>query len=293
MAASAAQATRLQTAALRLPFNELAERARLLDERLAELERAHQDARDLLARGVDRALATLVDAPLTGLARDRRPALEAELEDVAASNPGSARKLAGDPQAWIDARVTREFDLLAPRYATEISSELRVMENRHAARINGILAAVSAAAQAALQTDLTTSPSGTGLRRPPAFTFKLDDPEDTLECLVATGRALLPGALGRRLVIKAARERLLAMTDRHAGRLRSALVQRIREAAREYGDELEAAVDAACDAIRLAIARAREAHSDQRESTQRRLSGLQARERRLHELAARLDEVTA
>jgi hypothetical protein len=294
MAASAAHAARRQGAALRLPLDELQQRARELETRLTELEHAHQDARDLLARGVERALAASVDEPLTRLAKARRSALEDELSSVAAASAASAsgaRVLAAQLDAWIDERTRKEFAALVPRYAHRISSELRVLESRHAARVTEILNHVQAAAQSALNTDLTTSPASAGLRRPPEFTFKLDDPDDMLVRLTAAGRALLPRALGKRLVTRAARERLLAMTDRHAGRLRSALTQRVREETREYADELQAAVSAACDAIRVAVARARDSHADQGEATERRLADLAAREQRCRELAAALREM--
>ena len=291
LAASAAHAARLQGAALRLPLDDLRERARELETRLTELEHAQQDARDLLARGTERALAVSVDEPLTRLAKDRHGALDDELSSVAAASAGGARALAAELDAWIDERTREEFAALVPRYAHQISSELRVLESRHAARVTEILNHVQAAAQSALNTDLTTSPVSAGLRRPPAFTFKLDDPDDMLVRLTAAGRALLPRALGRRMVTRAARERLLAMTDRHAGRLRSALTERVREETREYGDELHAAVSAACDAIRVAVARAREAHADHHQATERRLSDLAAREQRCRELGAALQEM--
>jgi small GTP-binding protein len=291
MAASAAQAARLQGAALRLPLDELQERARELETRLTELEHAHQDARDLLARGIERVLEASVDEPLTRLAKDRRSALEDELSAVAAASAGGARALAAELDAWIDERTREEFAALVPRYAHQISSELRVLESRHAARVTEILNRVQAAAQSALNTDLATSSVSAGLRRPPAFTFKLDDPDDMLVRLTAAGRALLPRALGRWLVTRAARERLLAMTDRHAGRLRSALSERVREETRDYADELQAAVSAACDAIRVAVARARDRHADQRDATDRHLADLAAREQRCRELAAALQEM--
>ena len=291
LAASAAHAARLQGAALRLPLDELRERARQLETRLTELEHAHQDARDLLARGIERALAASVEEPLTRLAKDRRSALEDELSSVAAASAGGARALAAELDAWIDERTREEFAALVPRYAHQISSELRIIESRHAARVTEILNHVQVAAQSALNTDLTTSPASAGLRRPPAFTFKLDDPDDMLVRLTAAGRALLPRALGRRLVTRAARERLVAMTDRHAGRLRSALTERVREETREYGDELQAAVSAACDAIRVAVARAREDHADHHQATEGRLGDLAARELRCRELAAALQEM--
>jgi hypothetical protein len=289
-AGSAAQMARLEAAALRLPIDQLKTRAGELDQRVAELERAHEDARDLLSRGVDRALRRLVDEPLTSFARDRSDALEAELAAVAATIDGGPRALSAELDAWIDARTREEFATLATRYARVVGDELRVLEHRYAARVTEILDAVNAAAQAGLNVELAPLPVAAGLTRPAAFTFKLDDPEDTLERLVAAGRSLLPGAFGRELVLRAGRERLLAMTDRHAGRLRSALVERAREAARAYADELEVAVAGACGAIRTAVARARERHADEREPADRRVRSLADLEARCRRIAAGLEE---
>ena len=290
MALSASQAARLEAAALRLPLDELQERARHLEQRLTELEHAREDARDLLARGVERALRDNVDEPLTRLARDQRATLEEQLTRFAALSRGRPRQLAAELNTWIDERTHDEFDALVQRYSHDIADELRMLQSRYAARITEILDAVRAAAQSGLNIDLTTSPEPMGLRRPPAFTFRLEDPEDTLERLVAASRALLPGPLGRRLATRAARERLLAMTDRHAGRLRAALVERVRETTREYADELDGAVGAAAAAIRGAVDRARESHANRRQPTELRLRDLADLERRCRAIAAALEE---
>jgi small GTP-binding protein len=288
MARDAAMAARVQAAALRLPLAELSARASELDQRLTELEHANQDARDLLARGVERTLRTRVDEPLTRLAKDRRSSLSEQLVHAAAAEDGGPRKLAAALDAWIDEYTREGFDALARRYEHVISDELRMLQSRHAARVAEILDGVRAAAQAGLDTDLASFPVAAGLRRPPAFSFKLDDPADALEDVVASTRSLLPGTVGRRLVIRAAQERLLAMTDRHAGRLRAALVDGVREATREYDDELDAAVVAACAAIRVAIARAEGDHATQQRPTEAQLCRLAMVEARCRELAAAL-----
>ena len=293
MAASAAHGARLQGAAMRLPLDELQERAHELEGRLTELEQAHEDARDLLTRGVEQAVAARVDEPLSRLAKDRRTAQEAELSRVAAASAGGARALADELDAWIAERTRDEFATLAARYAHEISSELRVLESRHAARVNEILNQIRAAAEGGLDTDLNTFPVAAGLRRAPNFTFKFDDPETPLDRLAAAGRALLPGPLGRRAVTGAAREQLFAMTDRHAGRLRSALTERVRDEAREYGNELEAAVRGTCNAIRVAVSRARDSHAGQHEAAEACLAELAAREQRCRELATALQDMAA
>lgn len=86
-----------------------------------------------------------------------------------------------------------------------------------------------------------------------------------------------------------AEQRLIEMTDRHAGRLRSELAERVANAAREYRRELAAAVDEAVDAIRSAIERAGEDRRRGEEHARKRLDQLADGERRCDQLAAEFD----
>ncbi|MGH2891791.1 MAG: hypothetical protein ACRDPM_00790, partial [Solirubrobacteraceae bacterium] len=76
--------------------------------------------------------------------------------------------------------------------------------------------------------------------------------------IVGFGRTGTPGRLGRRLVVRDAERRLIDMTDRHAGRLRSELSERVARAVHEYRRDLAAAVEEAVDTIRDAVDRATE-----------------------------------
>jgi hypothetical protein len=109
--------------------------------------------------------------------------------------------------------------------------------------------------------------------------------------LVGLGRTATPGALGRRLVVRDAEQRLVAMTDRHAGRLRSELAERVRAAARGYQRELAAAVDDAIAAIRSAIARAVEEQRRGEASASHRLDELAQAAARCERLVARFGEL--
>ncbi len=107
--------------------------------------------------------------------------------------------------------------------------------------------------------------------------------------IVGFGRTITPGALGRRLVIRNAEQRLLEMTDRHAGRLRSELADRVAEAAREYRRDLAASVEEAIEAIRAAIDRAAEDRRCGEQHAQARLEELRQVERRCQGLVAHID----
>ena len=107
--------------------------------------------------------------------------------------------------------------------------------------------------------------------------------------IVGFGRTITPGGLGRRLVLRDAEQRLIEMTDRHAGRLRSELDGRVSAAAREYRRELAAAVDEAIDAIRAAIDRAAEDRRRGEQYTRARLDALLRVQQRSEQLGRQLD----
>jgi hypothetical protein len=128
-----------------------------------------------------------------------------------------------------------------------------------------------------------------GLRAPSRFSFKLKDVEHALDMIVGFGRTVTPGALGTRLVIRDAEQRLIEMTDRHAGRLRSELADRVANAAREYRRDLAASVDEAIEAIHAAIDRATEDRRREEQHARARLEQLRQAERRAEQLSAELD----
>jgi hypothetical protein len=107
--------------------------------------------------------------------------------------------------------------------------------------------------------------------------------------IVGFGRTLAPGALGRKLIVRDAEQRLIDMTDRHAGRLRSELAARVSQAARDYRRDLACAVSDAVDAIRAAVDRANEDRRQGERRTNVRLQELVRIEHRCEQLARQMD----
>ena len=171
--------------------------------------------------------------------------------------------------------------------------ELTELEQRYATRIERILEQVQQTAEDVFGARATDVLPDTGLRAPSRFSFKLKDPEHALDMIVGFGRTITPGALGRRLVMRDAEQRLIDMSDRHAGRLRSELAGRVSDAVREYRRELTAAVDEAIEAIRAAIERASADRRRGERHARARLDQLARIERRCAQLAAELSAAEA
>jgi hypothetical protein len=239
----------------------------------------------------NRALGQLVNEPLARYARSEESRLRAELrahvdETGAKASP---RELSAELEGWIDATVRAEFARLVPRFEAAIAGQLTELEQRYAQRIERILEQVQQAAEDVFGVRASDVLPDTGLRAPSRFSFKLRDVEHALDMIVGFGRTITPGALGRRLVIRDAEQRLVEMTDRHAGRLRSELAGRVADAVRDYRRELTAAVDEAVEAIRAAIERATTDRRRGEEHARARLDELAGIEQRCTRLSTAID----
>jgi small GTP-binding protein len=286
-----AQAARFESRAIELPLDQLGSRAKMFERRTEELRAARAEARDLLERGMERALRELVNEPLERYAWREEFRLRAELakhlEELGARP--APRGLSAELEGWINAYIRSEFEGLIPQFEGAIADQLTELEQRYAQRIEGILEQVQQAAEDVFGVRASEVLPETGLRAPSRFSFKLKDVEHALDVIVGFGRTVTPGALGRRLVIRDAEQRLIEMTDRHAGRLRSELAGRVSEAVREYERDLSAAVDEAVDAIRGAIERATSDRRSGERHARSRLDQLARIERRCRQLSSDID----
>jgi len=294
VATDTAQTARFEIRATQLPLEQLDLRAVTFEQRIADLEVATVEAGDLLDRGIERALEKSVNEPLRLYARREEARLREELRNHAdESRTRSPRELSSELEGWIEATIRAEFERLVPQFEAAIGGELTERERNYAARIERILEQVQQTAEDVFGARASDVLPDTGLREPSAFSFKLKDPEHGLDMLVGFGRTVTPGALGRRLVMREAEQRLIDMADRHAGRLRSELAGRVVHAVREYRRELSAGVDEAIDAIRAAIERAGADRRQGERHAQARLEHLAQIERRCTQLAAELNTVEA
>jgi small GTP-binding protein len=287
VAADTAQAARFEARAIQFPLDQLGARATTFEQRIADLRTAASDAEDLLDRRVRRALEQSVNEPLRLYARREEERLRAELrahaDEVTARSP---RELSADLERWVDVTIRAEFERLVPRFETAIAEQLTEFERRYGARVEQILEQVQEIAEDVFGARAAGLLPNTGLRAPSRFSFKLRDPEHGLDMIVGFGRTITPGALGRRLVMREAEQRLIDMSDRHAGRLRSELAGRVSDAVSEYRRDLSAVVDDAIEAIRGAIERAGVDRRQGERHARVRLDQLAQIEQRCAQLAA-------
>jgi small GTP-binding protein len=292
-AAAAAQAAAFEVHALELPAAELARRAERFDARIAALAEARAQARHLLQGEIGQIVSELVDRPLLAYAREHGPAMRDELRAHANELQAPPRELARRMDAWVDDRISAEFEALCPRLEDTVTARLEDVERRQIHRVEAILDEVERIATDTFGARRRAPLPQTGLVHPSRFTFKLRDVEHMVDRLVAGTRMLAPGALGRRLVVGDAETRLIAMLDRHAGRLRAELAERVWQAGRAFDRELATAVDVAIAAIREAVERTAAERRAGEEQTSARIAELRALHARCAALGAQVGDTPA
>jgi hypothetical protein len=288
-AQDAAQAIDFEAQAIELTLEELRRRAESFAERARALRLTRAEAADLLERGVERLLDERVNLPLMAFARVEAGALRAGLA-AHANHLGrvSAGELGPALAAWIDETIRGRFDELVPELEASVSDDVHERQQRFARRIEEILLEVQDAAEEVFGSRTSNQLPDLDLSEPARFSFKLDDVGHMLDYVVTAGRRAVPGALGRRMAVRDAEDRLLQMADRHAGRLRSALVERVHEAVTRYQRELSALVEQAVEAIEAAVQRAATQRSQGEPEVRRRRGELERLRRRAESLAEEL-----
>ena len=289
-AQDAAQAIGFEAHAIELTFEELRQRAEAFGERAETLRAARAEAADLLERGVDRLLDERVNEPLLTFAKGEATALKTGLA-AHAENLGrvSAGELGPALDQWIDETIRGRFHELVPQLEASVSDEVQQLQRRFARRIEAILVQVQDAADGAFGSRTSNRLPDVDLSEPAQFSFKLEDVGHMLDHVVTLGRRAMPGPLGRRMALRDAEGRLLHMADRHAGRLRSALVGHARAAVTDYQRELSALVEQTVEAIEAAVERVARQRIQGEPQVRRRRGELDRLRRRTESLA---DELT-
>ncbi|HTZ63338.1 MAG TPA: dynamin family protein [Solirubrobacteraceae bacterium] len=279
-AAAAAEimaSARLEIRARELPLRELQQRAGIFQDQITELRSAGEEAATLLDQGARRALVEHLDRPLECWAAAESERLRLALRDHAGKlDRCSAGELAAELLDWIEACIRNEFAELVGEFEPSLAAELETLQDGYAARIGRILDDVQTLAVDVFDTDRAGLLPRAGLCEQSRFSFKLHDSEQALDMIVGRLRTLVPGRLGRHLLLADAEQRLVEMADRHAGRLRSELHERVVESIRSYRKDLAASVERAIAAITQALERAENQHTQDHASIRARATELAA-----------------
>ena len=274
----------VEQAALELDAATLAGQVELFRQSAARQRQAFEDDRTLLARDVAR-LGDDLARRLAAFAQSA-PAHHVErLAEVAASAPRA--RLTEDLEAAIETAVRDRFEAFRQAEGDRTEQAWQALADRFRDRAQERVDAVRQAAAELFAVPLpqVRVPSVAEQRERFFYLFihvgGFNEPFDRL-----AGR-LLPGDVARRRALRRARDELIGEFDKHAGRARSDLTQRLDTVRRGFDTAMRVELDGCIDAIFEAARRAEELRRATEEDRQCR----QDRATRQSQVAAALIEL--
>ncbi len=275
----------LERAALSLSSADAAHRVALLDERLTEISRRRLEVEEVLAGDLKRLVALVVD-PSLGRFRQVGSERVADLveAELASSAPDRAHRL---ERAL--AQTVRE---LVGAWLTELEGELDAglaeVALRHSQRTNQLISAALRLVSEVLNVDLAELTLTAELAPASQRIILVDDQALALELVSSALKRLVPGRLGVDMARRDALRRGEELVDRHCGRVRHDVLERLSARETAWRGELRQSLEGVEQSVQRATEIAAKAQSEGGAAVARQLLELDRRSLRLEALAAGL-----
>jgi len=251
-------ASRLEQEAVRLPLEELEAKTAQFQAEIPAIEREREHNGYLLA-GLVKKVCQGLDDDLEAFEKGKLPVLGAELEsEYRRLLEGGCRDLKGDLESFLFGRIREEFDGWRAMEAEKIARELSATHDEFAAKTNRLIEHVVELAAGIFALSLSGFAGIDALPEKGDFSYMFKDENPVaLELIQLSVTSMLPGFLSRGIIIRGMRESLRDLVNRHCGRVRHDLLQRIQKTAKAFERSLTEKLDATLTGITEALDRAR------------------------------------
>lgn len=243
----------IEAASAELDATSLAERVAKLRSAAAEQQQAFEDERTLLQRDVA-ALAGRIEAALREFASREPVECDKRLVETARSTPVS--QLEDSLRRTVERLVRESFEGFRQAEATQAEESWRKLAERFRDRTQERVNAVRAVAADIFQVELPELAVPQVAEERERFFYLFLHVGTSTESLDRALRRLLPPAVVRRRLLQRARRDLAAEFDKHAGRARWDLTQRLDAVRRRFEVAMAAELDRSVETILQATERA-------------------------------------
>lgn len=248
------EAISIEQAARQMAANDLARLVQRFGNEAAQQRQGFEDDRTLLARDVA-AILDEVGGRLSQFAREGPKQYRPALAGIATSAPRSL--LSDDLRQAVEAAVERAFEDLRRTELAKVEHGWNELAARFRGRVQDRVDAARQAAASLFDVPLPRLEIPQLAARPERFSFLFVHVGSTTEPLSRAASRLVPSRWARRRALAHAEAELVAEFDKHAGRARWDLAQRLEGARFELEKAMRVELDESIEAIIEAADRAR------------------------------------
>jgi len=273
----------LEQEAIKLPLQELKTKIERFEQEMKEIAKDRENTQFLLKGHLGKIISGL-DEEIFGFKREKSPALQRELEEeylrlVNRGGGGLREKL----EQFVFDRIRATFKPWRQQLAEKISARLEEAHGEFARKINEIVERILILTSDIFELKLKPFTSVEGLSKKSYFYFMLKDDPVGLELIQLAATSTLPSFIARKMILKSTKEAVAELLDRHCGRVRYDLVNRITKTMKDFQNSLYEKIDLTLAGIRISFQKALALHQ----------TGQNNLEKSLGELSEKLGSIAA
>jgi GTPase SAR1 family protein len=239
----------LEQEAIKLPLEELTAKIGRFEKELEIIEKDRENNQYLLKGILGKVLAGL-DEEISGFKKDKLPVLQKGLEEEYLKSANQGGGLREKLEKFVSDGIRDKFNPWRQQLAERISSRLEDAHGEFAGKMNEIIERILILTGDIFELELKPFTSVEGLSRKSEFYFMLKDDPVGLELVQLAVTSALPSFIARKMILKNMKESVAELLDRHCGRVRYDLVNRITRTVKDFQSSLNEKIDSTVAGIR-------------------------------------------
>lgn len=275
--------SQLEEESLKLPVEELKNKIDQFEREVKLIEK-ERETNVFLLQGHTKKIIQGLDDAIIQFKKSHLPRLleELEREYIRKTSTGGVN-LRDELEKFVFSAIQNTFSEWRQALTESISSQLETIHLDFARKVNSTIERITDLAENIFSVKLEPFTSVPTLSRKSEFYFLLKDDPVGLELLQIAVTSALPQFLTKKMILKKMKESVAELLDRHCGRVRYDLVNRIQNTVREFQKEFTQKIDETLEAIRLSFQKAIILHNQSAEELSKSLGVLSDKVIRLKE----------
>ncbi len=265
---------KLEQEAIKLPLKELTTKIGRFELEMKAIEKDRENNQFLLKGHLGKIISGL-DDEMSGFKREKSPALQKELEQkyLELLNRG-AGGLRDQLEQFVFDRIRETFNPWRQQLAEKTSSRLEEAHGEFAGKINEIIERILTLTSDIFELKLKPFTSVEGLSKKSDFYFMLKDDPVGLELIQIAATSALPRFIAKKMILKNMKESVAELLDRHCGRVRYDLVNRVTKTMKDFQNSLNEKIDLTLAGIRISFQKAMALHQTGQDNVEKSLGEL-------------------
>jgi GTPase SAR1 family protein len=250
----------LEQKAIKLPLEELTRKISRFEEEMKTIGK-DREHKEYLLKGHLGKIISQMEAEISHFQKERLPVLQNELEkEYLRKIEQGGGNLRGELEQFVFDSIQTTFNAWRQRLTEKISARLEEAHLDFATKTNQTTERILALTSDIFELKLKPFTSVETLSKKSDFYFLLKDDPVGLELVQLAVTSALPKFIAKKMILKNMQTAVAELLDRHCGRVRYDLVNRLNKTVKDFQQILNEKIDLTLEGIRLSFQKALAMH---------------------------------